>query len=101
MSVLLSSVLFFACQSEIDNKPQAEVKPVTGNKIRSENGSEETSPCRWFNLKRGYYNRFCWREGDRRSLRWFYKISGSADVKDGKLVLSAVIDLAVESDHPN
>ena len=40
MSVLLSSLLFFACQSEIDNQPSAEVQPVVEVKKSVENKSE-------------------------------------------------------------
>ena len=102
MSILLSSLLFFACQSEIDNKPSAEVKPVVEEKKPEVKVETKKEAAGGLALKDDSKIGFVGAKVTGDHSGEFKKFSGSADVKDGKLSsLKAVIDMAsVEADHP-
>jgi len=104
MSILLSSFLFLACESEIDNKPQAEIKPVSEKLEKQETVAAVKSDAAvgGLSLKNDTKIGFVGAKLTGDHSGEFKKFSGSAEIKDGKVIsLKADIDLAsVETDHP-
>ena len=101
MLVVFASFLFLACESEIDNKPQAEVKPVAEN-VEKKPEPKKPVAAGGLRLKEDTKIGFVGAKITGDHSGEFKTFSGSADVKDGKLVsLKAEIDMAsVETDHP-
>ena len=104
MSILLSSLLFFACQSEIDNQPSAEVKPMVEAKKSVEKKSEvkkEAPTGVALSLKDDSSIGFVGAKITGDHSGEFKKFSGTASVADGKLTgLKATVDMSsVEADN--
>ncbi len=106
-TLLISTSLFFACQSEIDNKPVAEVKAVVPDSAAKAGAKKpvtiDAGSKAGLMMKAGSSLEFVGAKVTSDHTGGFKKLKGSAIVdKEGKLSsIDAVIDIASSfSDHP-